>query len=96
MTVTAQGPRDSHSTAWEGGAASRRQLAVSGRSRAAGDCRELVSIGETMAVLTSPETGRLRDTCSLRLDDRRGAESNVAIGVRRLGYRTAWIGGGVG
>ena len=62
-----------------------------GRVRAAEDYTVLVGIGETMAVLTSPETGRLRDACSLGLTTA-GAESNVAIGVRRLGYRTAWIG----
>jgi 2-dehydro-3-deoxygluconokinase len=52
---------------------------------------ELVSVGETMALLTSPQIGRLRDTCSLHLSTG-GAESNVAIGVQRLGYRAAWIG----
>lgn len=50
-----------------------------------------MSIGETMALLTSPQVGRLRDRCSLNLSTA-GAESNVAIGVRRLGYRAAWIG----
>lgn len=91
MTLTAEGPRDGHSMAREGDAAGRWQPASSGRVRAAGDGTELVGIGETMAVLTGPETGRLRDTCSLGLTTA-GAESNVAIGVRRLGYRTAWIG----
>jgi 2-dehydro-3-deoxygluconokinase len=52
---------------------------------------ELVSIGETMALLTSPQVGRLRDRRSLDLSTA-GAESNVAIGVRRLGYRAAWVG----
>lgn len=52
---------------------------------------ELVTMGETMALLTAPEIGRLRDMHQLRLGAA-GAESNVAIGVRRLGHPSAWIG----
>src|SRR5579875_2480307 len=52
---------------------------------------ELVTLGETMALLTAPEVGRLRDMHQLRLGAA-GAESNVAIGVRRLGHPSAWIG----
>ena len=52
---------------------------------------DLVAIGETMALLSAPEVGRLRDMASLRLSVA-GAESNVAIGIRRLGYRSSFIG----
>jgi 2-dehydro-3-deoxygluconokinase len=52
---------------------------------------ELVTFGETMAVLSSTRTGPLRHAESLRLGIA-GAESNVAIGVRRLGREAAWIG----
>ncbi len=52
---------------------------------------ELVTIGETMALLRSPRPGRLRDMSSLRLSAA-GSESNVAIGVTRLGHSAAWIG----
>jgi 2-dehydro-3-deoxygluconokinase len=52
---------------------------------------DLVGVGETMALLASPQIGRLRDSCSLRLSTG-GAESNVVIGMQRLGYRTAWVG----
>ncbi|WP_084964018.1 sugar kinase [Thermoactinospora rubra] len=53
--------------------------------------RGLVTIGETMALLTTPAVGRLRHAPSLTLSVG-GAESNVAIGVRRLGCPAAWIG----
>lgn len=52
---------------------------------------ELVTVGETMALLTAPEIGRLRDMHQLKLGAA-GAESNVAIGVRRLGHSASWIG----
>jgi 2-dehydro-3-deoxygluconokinase len=52
---------------------------------------DLVAVGETMALLTTPEIGRLRDMTSLRLS-MAGSESNVAIGVARLGHSAAWIG----
>jgi 2-dehydro-3-deoxygluconokinase len=52
---------------------------------------DLVTLGETMALLTAPRTGRLRDMTSLSLGIA-GAESNVAIGLSRLGYRASWIG----
>lgn len=51
----------------------------------------LVTIGETMGLLTSPEYGSLRSARSLNLGVA-GAESNVAIGVRRLGHAATWIG----
>jgi 2-dehydro-3-deoxygluconokinase len=52
---------------------------------------ELVTIGETMALLTTPLVGRLRDMTSLQLSVA-GAESNVAIGVSRLGHAASWVG----
>jgi 2-dehydro-3-deoxygluconokinase len=52
---------------------------------------DLVTLGETMALLASPEIGRLRDMTSLRLSIG-GSESNVAIGASRLGQPAAWIG----
>jgi 2-dehydro-3-deoxygluconokinase len=51
----------------------------------------LLAIGETMALLTAAEVGRLRHASSLTLGVA-GAESNVAIGARRLGCPAAWVG----
>jgi 2-dehydro-3-deoxygluconokinase len=51
----------------------------------------LVTLGETMAVLSTPGVGRLRHARSLDLGVA-GAESTVAIGVRRLGGRATWVG----
>ena len=50
---------------------------------------EVVTLGETMAVLTSPVGASLRMAHSLDLSIA-GAESNVAIGLTRLGIATAW------
>src|SRR5271156_4321661 len=44
-----------------------------------------------MALLSAPRVGRLRDMKSLRLSAA-GSESNVAIGVSRLGYSASWTG----
>jgi 2-dehydro-3-deoxygluconokinase len=44
-----------------------------------------------MALLTTAEVGRLRHASSLTLGVA-GAESNVAIGARRLGCPAAWVG----
>lgn len=52
---------------------------------------EVVTLGETMAVLTSPVGVSLRMANSLDLSIA-GAESNVAIGLARLGIATAWWG----
>jgi 2-dehydro-3-deoxygluconokinase len=52
---------------------------------------EAVTLGETMAVLTSPVGVSLRMAPSLDLSIA-GAESNVAIGLARLGIATAWWG----
>jgi 2-dehydro-3-deoxygluconokinase len=54
---------------------------------------ELVTLGETMGVLAADEVGPLRNGHRMRLGVA-GAESNVAIGVARLGRRAAWIGRG--
>jgi len=52
---------------------------------------QLVTLGETLARLDSPVTGPLRHARSLDLGIA-GAESNVAIGFRRLGGAATWIG----
>ena len=51
----------------------------------------LLAVGETMALLTTAEVGRLRHATALTLGVA-GAESNVAIGARRLGCPAAWVG----
>ena len=52
---------------------------------------DLVTLGETMALLSAPRIGRLRDMTQLDLGIA-GAESNVAIGTVRLGHSASWIG----
>jgi 2-dehydro-3-deoxygluconokinase len=52
---------------------------------------EVVTLGETMALLSAPGIGLLRHAASLDLSCG-GAESNLATGVARLGHRAAWIG----
>lgn len=52
---------------------------------------ELVTLGETMAALAPDRIGPLRHARRLDLS-LAGSESTVAIGVRRLGHRAAWIG----
>jgi 2-dehydro-3-deoxygluconokinase len=51
----------------------------------------LLAVGETMVLLTAAEVGRLRHAGSFTLGVA-GAESNVAIGARRLGCPAAWVG----
>ncbi len=51
---------------------------------------DIVTFGETMAVMSSMTTGPLRHARSLRLGIA-GAESNVAIGASRLGASTQWV-----
>ena len=51
----------------------------------------LVTLGETMCVLQSEHIGPFRHNGSVRLGVV-GTETNVAIGVRRLGVPSAWIG----
>ncbi len=49
----------------------------------------LVAVGETMGLFTSVAPGGHTETFRLSVG---GAESNVAIGVARLGARSAWVG----
>ncbi|MEU0743320.1 sugar kinase [Streptomyces sp. NPDC006134] len=51
----------------------------------------LVTLGETMAALTPDRIGPLRHARTLGLSTA-GSESTVAVGVRRLGHRAAWVG----
>lgn len=51
----------------------------------------LVTLGEALAVLAAPDPGPLAVGTGLRLG-MAGAESNVAIGVSRLGGAATWIG----
>jgi len=51
----------------------------------------LLCVGETMALMTSESVGPLAQASSLGLSIG-GAESNVAIGARRLGVPTTWAG----
>ncbi|MFJ7509031.1 PfkB family carbohydrate kinase [Peribacillus simplex] len=48
---------------------------------------DVVTIGETMTVFTSNEEGPLRQARSFSMKFG-GAESNVAIGLSRLGHRS--------
>ena len=54
------------------------------------DQRRVITAGETMALVVPPSPGRLRHATSLSLSIG-GAESNVAIGLARLGIPVAWI-----
>jgi 2-dehydro-3-deoxygluconokinase len=51
---------------------------------------DVVTVGETMALVRILELGKLENqsTCTLGVG---GAESNVAIGLARLGHRVGWI-----
>lgn len=52
---------------------------------------DLVTFGETMAVLRRATTGPLQHNDALHLSCA-GAESTVAVGVARLGHRAVWVG----
>ncbi|MEU9575776.1 sugar kinase [Streptomyces chilikensis] len=52
---------------------------------------EVVTLGETMALLAPERVGALAHVPGMSLGIG-GAESNVAVGLRRLGVPTAWIG----
>ncbi|WP_406283517.1 sugar kinase [Embleya sp. NBC_00896] len=52
---------------------------------------DVVTLGETMVLLTAPRIGPLRHARTLDVATG-GAESNLAIGITRLGRRAAWIG----
>lgn len=51
----------------------------------------LVTFGETMALLVSDTATPLRHATSFRMSTG-GSESNVAIGVRRMGHKAGWMG----
>lgn len=51
----------------------------------------VVTLGETMALVRPTEVGSLRHASELALGVG-GAESNVAIGLRRLGVASSWLG----
>ena len=53
--------------------------------------RGLVTVGETLGLLVADDVGPLSLTRGMRLS-MGGAESNVAIGVSRLGVPATWIG----
>jgi 2-dehydro-3-deoxygluconokinase len=59
-------------------------------SDAAPGAHRVITAGETMALLVPPNPGRLRHAASLSLSIG-GAESNVAIGMARLGIPASWI-----
>jgi 2-dehydro-3-deoxygluconokinase len=52
---------------------------------------DVVTVGESLGLLTAERPGRLHNSPAMRLGFG-GAESNVAIGVARLGGTAAWIG----
>jgi 2-dehydro-3-deoxygluconokinase len=54
------------------------------------DMHRVITAGETMALMVPPGPGRLRHATSLALSIG-GAESNVAIGLARLGIPSSWI-----
>lgn len=56
-----------------------------------GASHDVVVLGESLGLLVSDQTGRLALGGGLRLTFG-GAESNVAIGVQRLGGSASWIG----
>src|SRR5919199_2306027 len=51
---------------------------------------DVVSLGETMVLLVAEQPGPLREATTFRRHVA-GAESNVAIGVVRLGHSAGWI-----
>jgi len=51
---------------------------------------DVVTLGETMIRLSPPGNQRIEQAASLELKIG-GAESNVAIDLARLGFRTAWV-----
>jgi 2-dehydro-3-deoxygluconokinase len=51
---------------------------------------DLVTLGESMLLLVAEQVGPLREATTFRRHVA-GAESNVAIGLRRLGHSAGWI-----
>lgn len=64
---------------------------VTGTSTAPYGRREIVTLGETMALVRAVEDGSLSHVRDARFGIG-GAESNVAIGLARLGVPAAWLG----
>ncbi|MFI6626007.1 sugar kinase [Streptomyces sp. NPDC050528] len=64
---------------------------MNSRKPVASDEPYLVTVGETLGVLSAAGPGPLTLGTTLRLGIA-GAESNVAVGVSRLGGRATWIG----
>jgi 2-dehydro-3-deoxygluconokinase len=58
--------------------------------RGAGSAVDVLTFGETMAVMVAQQRGAL-NAVDLFRKDLAGAESNVAIGLSRLGHRAAWM-----
>ncbi|MDO5661444.1 MAG: sugar kinase [Brachybacterium sp.] len=56
-----------------------------------GSAPEVVTLGETMAMMRSGRVGSLAHLPEVEIS-LGGAESNVAVGLRRLGVEVAWIG----
>ena len=56
-----------------------------------GDAPRVVTLGETMALMRTRVIGSLRHATELALGIG-GAESNVAIGLQRLGVDATWVG----
>jgi 2-dehydro-3-deoxygluconokinase len=52
---------------------------------------DLLTFGETMAVVRGDSPGPLQHNAALRLSCA-GAESNVAVGLARLGHHAVWVG----
>lgn len=52
---------------------------------------DLVTVGESTALFSTPNVGRMRDARSLEVSIA-GAESNVSIGFCRLGRTCSWMG----
>lgn len=57
----------------------------------AAEARRVVTAGETMALVVPTSPGRLRHATGVALSIG-GAESNVAIGLSRLGIPSSWVG----
>ena len=53
---------------------------------------DILSFGETMAMFVAEQTGELAEVGHFHKRIA-GADSNVAIGLSRLGFNVAWLGG---
>src|SRR6266853_5354020 len=52
--------------------------------------RDLVTLGETMVLLLAEQSGPMREATTFRRHIA-GAESNLAIGLSRLGHSAGWF-----